>query len=59
MLKIIFGENFEHLPVKITKLAVNAKIKSKKKTLWGFPTVVKMIIKGASHKRGYRKHGMD
>ena len=34
------------------QLAVNAKINSKQKTHWVFPTVVKAIVKSANHKQG-------
>ena len=40
---------FERSPVKITKLSINAKIYSKQKTPWGFPAVVKAIVKSANH----------
>ena len=29
---------------------------SKQKTLWGFTTIVKVIVKSANHKQGYIKH---
>ena len=40
----------------MTKLAVNAINITKVETPWGFPTVVKVIIKSANHKWRYIKH---
>ena len=44
--------------VKMTKLAVNAINLTQMETPWGFPTVVKVIIKLANHKWRYIKHGL-